>query len=165
MATGQNTVQITSDILNVDDAVKKVTSPTSGAISLFIGTTRNNFDGKEVIRLEYDAYIPMAEKEIKKICQVMRQRWEVEHIAVLHRIGHVPISESSVIIAVSSPHRKASLEAVQYCIDTLKATVPIWKKEMYAEGEGTWKENKECVWAASAVSAAAASTSSAASTS
>lgn len=149
LGSGRDTIEITADLLSVDEAVKTVTSPTSGAISLFIGTTRNNFDGKEVTHLEYDAYIPMAVKEIKKICQDMRKKWGVEHIAVWHRIGHVPITESSVVIAVSSPHRKASLESVQYCIDTLKATVPIWKKEMYAEGEGTWKENKECSWGTS----------------
>ncbi|XP_022109630.1 molybdopterin synthase catalytic subunit-like [Acanthaster planci] len=143
---GKDFVQITSDPLSVEKATAMVSSPTSGAISIFIGTTRNNFEGKEVVRLEYEAYVPMAEKKIGCICRDVREKWEVEHVAVFHRIGVVPVQEASVIIAVSSPHRQASLEAVQYSIDTLKATVPIWKKEMFAEGRGRWKENKECNW-------------------
>ncbi|KGL72799.1 Molybdopterin synthase catalytic subunit, partial [Tinamus guttatus] len=106
-----------------------------------LGTTRNNFEGKKVIRLEYEAYTSMAETEIKKICRDVRQKWpSVQHIAVHHRLGYV-----CVIIAVSSPHRAESLEAVRYCINTLKASVPIWKKEIY-EDEYSWKENKECFW-------------------
>ncbi|XP_038072483.1 molybdopterin synthase catalytic subunit-like [Patiria miniata] len=143
---GKDFVRITSDPLSVEEATGMVTSPTSGAISIFIGTTRNNFEGKEVIRLEYEAYVPMAEKQMHSICRDVRDKWQVEHIAVFHRIGVVPVQEASVIIAVSSPHRQAALEAVQYSIDTLKATVPIWKKEMFAEGTGCWKENKECHW-------------------
>ncbi|OPJ87152.1 molybdopterin synthase catalytic subunit [Patagioenas fasciata monilis] len=123
-----------------------VVSPSCGAVSLFIGITRNNFEGKKVIHLEYEAYISMAETEIKKICRNIRQKWpSVKHIAVHHRLGVVPITEASVIIAVSSPHRAESLEAVMYCINTLKASVPIWKKEIY-EDEYSWKENKECFW-------------------
>ncbi|XP_010214065.1 PREDICTED: molybdopterin synthase catalytic subunit-like, partial [Tinamus guttatus] len=106
-----------------------------------LGTTRNNFEGKKVIRLEYEAYTSMAETEIKKICRDVRQKWpSVQHIAVHHRLGNN--FGASVIIAVSSPHRAESLEAVRYCINTLKASVPIWKKEIY-EDEYSWKENKE----------------------
>ncbi|OPJ87151.1 molybdopterin synthase catalytic subunit [Patagioenas fasciata monilis] len=105
-----------------------VVSPSCGAVSLFIGITRNNFEGKKVIHLEYEAYISMAETEIKKICRNIRQKWpSVKHIAVHHRLG------------------AESLEAVMYCINTLKASVPIWKKEIY-EDEYSWKENKECFW-------------------
>ncbi|KAM6328137.1 molybdopterin synthase catalytic subunit isoform 2-T2 [Alca torda] len=96
---------------------------------VLLGTTRNNFEGKKVIHLEYEAYTSMAESEIKKICRDVRQKWpSIKHIAVHHRLGVVPITEASVIIAVSSPHRAESLEAVTYCINTLKASVPIWKK-------------------------------------
>ncbi|XP_071793882.1 molybdopterin synthase catalytic subunit-like [Asterias amurensis] len=143
---GKDFIKVTPDPLSVEEITKMVTSPTSGAISLFIGTTRNNFDDKEVVCLEYEAYIPMAEKQIQIICRDVRTKWNVENIAVFHRLGVVPVTESSVIIAVSAPHRHPSLESVQYCIDTLKTTVPIWKKEMFADGEGTWKENKECQW-------------------
>ncbi|NXY59052.1 MOC2B synthase, partial [Callaeas wilsoni] len=140
-------IKLKSEKLSVDEVSELVISPYCGAVSLFIGTTRNHFEGKKVIHLEYEAYTSMAETEIKKICRDVRQKWpSVKHIAVHHRLGVVPITEASVIIAVSSPHRAESLEAVMYCINTLKASVPIWKKEIY-EDEYSWKENKECFWA------------------
>uniref|UniRef100_A0A6E7LF23 Molybdopterin synthase catalytic subunit n=1 Tax=Taeniopygia guttata TaxID=59729 RepID=A0A6E7LF23_TAEGU len=129
-------IKLKSEKLSVGEVSELVVSPYCGAVSLFIGTTRNNFEGKK-----------MAETEMKKICRDVRQKWpSVKHIAVHHRLGVVPITEASVIIAVSSPHRAESLEAVMYCINTLKASVPIWKKEIY-EDEYSWKENKECFWA------------------
>uniref|UniRef100_A0A8C0HPN0 Molybdopterin synthase catalytic subunit n=1 Tax=Buteo japonicus TaxID=224669 RepID=A0A8C0HPN0_9AVES len=124
-------IKLKSEKLSVDEVSELVISPYCGAVSLFIGTTRNNFEGKKVIHLEYEAYTSMAETEIKKICRDVRQKWpSVKHIAVHHRLGVVPITEASVIIAVSSPHRTESLEAVMYCINTLKASVPIWKKNI-----------------------------------
>lgn len=139
-------IKLKHEKLSADEVSALVISPCCGAVSLFIGTTRNNFDGRKVLRLEYEAYESMAEAEIKKICTEIRIKWpSVKHIAIHHRLGLVPISEASVIIAVSSPHRTESLEAVQYGINTLKATVPIWKKEIYEE-ESCWKENKECFW-------------------
>ncbi|XP_004623162.1 molybdopterin synthase catalytic subunit [Octodon degus] len=141
-------IKCTADKLSVDEASQLVISPACGAVSLFVGTTRNNFEGKKVISLEYEAYIPMAENEIRKICGDIRQKWPVKHIAVFHRLGSVPVSEASVVIAVSSAHRAASLAAVSYAIDALKARVPIWKKEIYGESSSSWKRNKECFWAA-----------------
>ena len=94
------------------------------------------------MRLEYEAYVPMAEKELQVICGEARRRWKLTKIAMVHRIGLVPIGETSVAIAVSSVHRRDSLEAVHFCIDTLKETVPIWKKEVYEDGE-VWKQNSE----------------------
>lgn len=92
----------------------------------------------------------MAHKMLVKICDGIRVQWpDVKHIALYHRLGFVPIKESSVIIAISSPHRQDSLEAVQFAIDELKRSVPIWKKEIYGgeyEGTAMWKENKECQW-------------------
>ncbi|XP_069077821.1 molybdopterin synthase catalytic subunit-like [Pleurodeles waltl] len=144
----RDVIKVCHENLSVDEVSQLVISPCCGAVSMFVGTTRDSFDGKRVTRLEYEAYVPMAETEIKKICCIMRQKWpSVKHIAVHHRLGLVPVTEASVIIAVSSPHRRESLEAVQYCIDTLKATVPIWKKEFYDEEKYSWKENKECFWA------------------
>lgn len=99
--------------------------------------------------LEYEAYDSMALKELGQICEQMRTNWtDIKHIAIHHRLGLVPVKEASVIIGVSSPHRQTSLEAVQYAIDALKESVPIWKKEKYNDTEGTsaWKENKECSW-------------------
>lgn len=80
------------------------------------------------------------------ICIKIRLQWNVEGIAIYHRIGEVPISEASVVIAISSPHREESLKAVDYAINTLKAVVPIWKKEIYESEEPQWKQNKECKW-------------------
>jgi len=140
-------IDIRDTALSVDEVTSLVTSPTSGAVSLFVGTTRNNFNGRTVVRLEYEAYVPMARRELANICSSIRQQWpSVENIAMHHRLGLVPICEASVIVAVSSPHRAAALEATTYAIDTLKASVPIWKKEVYQEGEPQWKENTECTW-------------------
>ncbi|XP_013413479.1 molybdopterin synthase catalytic subunit [Lingula anatina] len=141
-------LKVTDDRLSVEEITEIVTSPSSGAVSVFIGTTRDNFNGKKVNRLEYEAYIPMAESEMKKICKQIREKWpEVENIGMHHRLGYVPIKDASVIIAVSSPHRKDAIEATQFGIDTFKATVPIWKKEYYEDDSSVWKENKECCFA------------------
>ncbi|XP_064620466.1 molybdopterin synthase catalytic subunit-like [Lineus longissimus] len=140
-------IKVTEEKLSVDQITELVTSPTCGAVSIFIGTTRNNFGGRQVTGLEYEAHTPMAESELKKVCTRLRESWpEIENIAMYHRIRSVPVCEASVIIAISSPHRKQSLAAVSQAIDTLKAQVPIWKKEFYEDGESDWKENTECCW-------------------
>lgn len=141
-------VKLTYDKLSTEAVSEAVACPSCGAISIFIGTTRNSFQGKKVLQLEYEAYEPMAQSELRKIYGDIRTRWPtIRHICVHHRLGVVPVTEASVIIAISSPHREDSLRAVHYCIDTLKASVPIWKKEIYDTDESCWKENKECGWA------------------
>jgi len=140
-------VVITTSPLDIGAISSSITAPCTGATSLFVGTTRDNFQGRKVVRLEYEAYEPMAKKEMYKLCSEVRTKWSSVHkIAIHHRIGLVKVTEASVVIAVSSPHRKESLEAVQFAIDRLKETVPIWKKEVYEEGEEQWKENQECSW-------------------
>lgn len=139
-------VKLTFDPLDVAAISSSVTHPSTGATSVFIGTTRDNFEGKTVVRLEYEAFESMAVKELGKVVAEVRDKWEVHSVAIHHRLGVVNITEASVVIAVSSPHRKEALEAVHFAIDRLKATVPIWKKEVYDEGETAWKENKECGW-------------------
>lgn len=133
--------------LNVAEINDLVTAPNCGAISNFIGITRDNFDDKKVLKLVYEAYEPMALKEMHKICSKIRSQWDVHHIAIYHRLGEVPVSKASVVIAISSPHRGESLKAVEYAINALKASVPIWKKEVYDTQETQWKENRECAWA------------------
>lgn len=99
--------------------------------------------------LEYEAYDGMARKVMHQLCADIRAKWSaVRHIAIHHRLGLVPVKEASVVIAISSPHRATSLEAVDYAINELKKRVPIWKKEKYSgeAGEAEWKENKECQW-------------------
>lgn len=101
------------------------------------------------MKLEYEAYEPMAVKEMQAVCNEVRKQWNVEKIAIYHRLGEVPVTEASIVIAISSPHRQESLQAVQFAIDAVKTSVPIWKKEIYENGEPEWKENKECYWAKS----------------
>ena len=146
MGTAKDIVKLQQEELNVGHIIDLVTAPNCGAVSSFVGTTRDNFDNKKVLRLEYEAYEPMALKEMKSICSKIRSQWNVYHIAIYHRLGEVPVSKASVVIAISSPHREESLKAIEYAINSLKASVPIWKKEVYDTQEVQWKENKECTW-------------------
>ncbi|CAL1531861.1 unnamed protein product [Lymnaea stagnalis] len=139
-------VDVVEDKLKVEDITNMVSSETCGAISMFVGTTRDNFDGKRVVRLDYEAYMPMAKRKMLEVCAAIREKWDIHNIAIIHRIGVVPVKEASIVIAISSAHRQESLEAVHYAIDTVKATVPIWKKEVYEDDSSSWKQNKECTW-------------------
>lgn len=139
-------IKLSQEELSVAEASSLATHPSCGAISLFVGTTRDTFQGKDVVQLEYEAYTKMAEKEMRSLCKQAREKWSLKHIVLHHRLGLVPVAESSVILAVSSEHRRESLDAVSFLIDSLKAKVPIWKKEVYTDGSGDWKKNKECVW-------------------
>lgn len=148
-AVGENFLRLTFERLDVGELNELVAHESCGAVALFVGTTRDNFEGKEVVLLQYEAYEAMALKSMNGICEELRKRWpELVHIGIHHRLGTVPVKEASVVIAVSSPHREAALEAVRWAIDELKKSVPVWKKEQYAEGQGCseWKENKECTW-------------------
>jgi len=135
-------VEISADPLSLDAVVARCHDDGAGAIVTFVGITRNVFEGKKVLKLEYECYVPMAERKLLELCGLVRGRWDITKIAIAHRTGTVPVGESSVIIAVSSVHRKEALEATHYAIDELKATVPIWKKEFF-EGGDVWKENAE----------------------
>lgn len=118
-----------------EEVIQRATSENAGALAVFIGTVRNKTKEKKVVALEYEAYIPMALKKIQKIAKEAEKRWPIEKIAITHRIGKLAIGDSAVVIALSTPHRKESFEACQYVIDTLKEFVPIWKKEIYEDGE------------------------------
>lgn len=119
-----------------------VRSPAAGAIATFEGTTRDTFDGKRVVELRYESYVPMARREIGSILSGARSKWSLNRIAVAHRLGVVEVGEASVFVAVSAVHRSDALEACRFVIDEVKARVPIWKKEVYENGE-VWKENNE----------------------
>ena len=118
-----------------DQVIKLVESDSSGSINVFIGTVRNSTKNRAVQRLEFEAYEPMAIKEIQKIIDKIKASWPINAIAIYHRVGVLAIGDIPVIIAVSTPHRQQGFEACQYAIDTLKQTVPIWKKEVFADGE------------------------------
>jgi len=107
----------------------------AGALNVFIGTVRAKTANKKVIRLEYECYEPMAVSEIENIFEEASQRWPILKVAISHRIGILQLGDEAVVLAVSTPHRKESFEACQFIIDTLKQTVPIWKKEVYEGGE------------------------------
>jgi len=110
-------------------------SPESGGIDIFIGTVRNATKGRPVIRLEFEAYEPMALAEMEKITKQAFDKWPVQKVLIHHRTGILEVGEIPVIIAVSAAHRAAAFDACRYIIDTLKQTVPIWKKEIFEDGE------------------------------
>lgn len=132
-------IQLTREPLNRDALVAAVSHPSVGGIVVFEGVVRDNARGKQVRYLEYDVYEEMAEQQIRTIIDEAKQRWEVERVAVAHRFGRLEIGEASVIIVVASPHRAEAFDACRYIIDTLKTTVPIWKKEVAITGE-EWVE-------------------------
>ena len=121
--------------LSLDDAVREVASDEAGAIATFSGTTRAHSRGREVVRLEYEAYEGMAEAEMERIAAELQERHSLIAVAIHHRVGVVGIGGTSVVIAVSSAHRASALAACTEAIDTLKGTVPLWKKEIYVGGE------------------------------
>ena len=110
-----------------------------GGVVTFRGIVRNSSRGKRVRYLEYDAYPEMAEQELAKIAAEVERRWQTDHVALVHRIGRLEIGECSVVVTVACPHRGEAFEACRYAIDTLKQTVPIWKKEVAEDGE-EWVE-------------------------
>lgn len=128
-------IVITDKKLNTEAIIQSVEDGGAGAINTFIGTVRNKTSSKEVTRLEYESYDAMAIKEIQKIIDQAKEQWPILKVAVHHRKGILTIGDAAVVIAVSTPHRKESFEACQYIIDTLKQTVPIWKKEVFTDGE------------------------------
>jgi molybdopterin converting factor subunit 1 len=127
--------RLSEEPLSLDEAVREVASDDAGAIATFTGTTRARSRGREVVRLEYEAYEGMAEAEMERIAVGLQQRHSLIGIAIHHRVGVVGIGETSVVIAVSSAHRADALKACAEAIDTLKGTVPLWKKEIYVGGE------------------------------
>ncbi len=131
-------VSLTLNPINVQAVIASVATPGSGGMDIFIGTTRDHSGGKAVTSLEYEAYEPMALREMERIERQARNQWSLEKVAIVHRLGSVPIGEVSVVIAVSSAHRKEAFEACRFVIDTLKKEVPIWKREYFADGTAEW---------------------------
>lgn len=128
-------IQLKDTPLVSQDCIDFVSTESAGGVAVFIGTVRNQTKGKPVVRLEFEAYAPMAISEMRKIAELAQERWEAEKITIHHRTGVLFPGEIAVVIAVATPHRKAAFEACQFAIDTLKETVPIWKKEIFEDGE------------------------------
>ena len=128
-------IKITEKPIDVQKVIDIASSLGAGAVNVFVGTVRNTANSKNVLWLEYEAYEAMAVAEIKKIIEEASRRWGLLGWAVSHRIGTLKPGEVSVVIAVSTPHRKDSFEACHFIIDELKAHAPIWKKEVFEDGE------------------------------
>jgi len=127
--------RLSSEPLSLDAAVTEVADDRAGAVATFVGTTRVHSRGRTVEHLEYEAYGGMAESEMERIGAELKERYDLCEVAMHHRTGRVSVGEASVVIAVSAPHRRDALAACKDAIDTLKQTVPIWKKEVYESGE------------------------------
>ena len=132
--------QLTDQPIDVLAVQSSVTDPKNGAVLMFIGVTRDHFEGRKVTHLSYEAYSKMAIAALEQIGAEAKRRWPGSKIAIVHRLGTVPEGEASVVIGTSTPHRVSCYEVNRFAIETLKQTVPIWKKEMYEDGS-QWKAN------------------------
>ncbi len=138
----EDVFEITREPIDKLGLEQRLLTGSAGAVVTFDGVVRDNTKGRRVLTLDYDAYPPMAVKEMRRVGEEIRQRWpEIERIGIVHRFGEMKVSESSVVIVVTSPHRKVAFEACHYAIDRVKQVVPIWKKEIFEDGEA-WVEGQ-----------------------
>ena len=128
-------LKITSIPIITADCIERITSPECGGINVFIGTVRSHTRGRKVERLEFECYEKMALKELQKIADDIANDYSPINILIHHRTGILQPKEIAVLIAIATPHRDAAIKACRYAIDTLKETVPIWKKEIFEDGE------------------------------
>jgi molybdopterin synthase catalytic subunit len=127
--------ELTTEPLDVGRIARRVVPEECGAIVTLDGFVRRWTRGRETLYLEYEAYEPMALKEMEKLGAAAREKFDIAHVGIVHRLGRLEIGETSVVISVAAPHRRAAFEACEWLIKELKRTVPIWKKEIYADGE------------------------------
>lgn len=130
------------DAIDVAAVERLVADPSCGAVLLFLGTVRDHHGGRRVARLEYSAYEPMARERLATIVRELEDEADGLRVAIVHRLGDVPLGEASVVIAVASPHREAGYEASRTALERLKREVPIWKRETYDDGEVAWREEE-----------------------
>jgi MoaE-MoaD fusion protein len=138
---GAERAWVDSAPLSLDALLREVAGPEMGGVVTFTGVVRNRARGEAIDHLEYEAYAPMAEKEMRKIVDAVHERWPHVRIALSHRVGRLAIGDAAVMIAVAAPHRAEAFEACRFAIDKLKASVPIWKKEFAASGSYWVEEN------------------------
>jgi molybdopterin synthase catalytic subunit len=127
--------ELTTEPLDITSIARRVVPPACGATVTLDGYVRQFTKGRETLHLFYEAYEPMALKEMQKLIEKAKQEFEVSNVGIVHRLGKLEIGETSVVISVAAPHRKAAFAACEWLICELKRTVPIWKKEVYADGE------------------------------
>jgi molybdopterin synthase catalytic subunit len=133
--------EITTEPIDITSVARRVVPPECGATVTLDGYVRQFTKGRETLHLVYEAYEPMALKEMQKLIEQVKQEFEISNIGIVHRVGKLEIGETSVVISVAAPHRKAAFAACEWHIRELKKTVPIWKKEVYADG-GVWVEGE-----------------------
>ncbi len=131
---------LTAERIDERGVSRSVEASSAGAVLTFAGTVRNEHLGREVTAIEYHAYEPMALKELARIEEEAARRWTVARVSIVHRLGLLKVGETSVLIAVSSPHRAEGFEALRFAIEEIKKSAPIWKKEVYADGNHKWIE-------------------------
>ena len=140
----QDIFEITREPIDISSLRARLLSGESGAVVIFDGVARNNTKGRRTLYLEYEGYTEMALKTMAQISSEVHEKWPINRLGIIHRLGRIEISESSVVIVVTSAHRRVAFEACQYGIDRLKKIVPIWKKEYFEDGE-VWVENEEAM--------------------
>ena len=128
-------IEITHSALDPQPITAAVRRDSNGAVVTFLGATRRNSMGKSVLYLEYEAYEPMALKKLSEIADEVTEKWGIEDVAIVHRIGRLEIEDVSLVVAIASPHRKEAFQACGYVVDRIKEDVPIWKKEVFEDGE------------------------------
>jgi len=139
---GEDLFEITREPIDIANLRSRLLRGESGAVVIFDGVARNNTKGRRTLFLEYEGYVEMALKTMAEIGAEAHSKWPINRVGMIHRLGRIEITESSVVIIVTSAHRKVAFEACQYSIDRLKKIVPIWKKEYFEDG-AVWVENQE----------------------
>jgi len=134
---------IVRDVIDLEDLRRRTQHPQAGAVIIFCGDVRNHNQQKEVLYLEYEAHESMALKQISHIIEVAKQKWELHAVEVVHRLGKLAVKDCSIAIAVSTSHRREAYAASRYIIDTIKHSVPIWKKEHFVDGASKWSKGCE----------------------
>ncbi len=131
-------IQLTRQSIDYHALTESVRSHQSGAVVLFLGTVREMTEGRQTVALDYEAFPEMAEAKMQELINNARKKWPIDKVGIIHRLGHLELGDISVALAVSCPHRQQAFEAGKSLIDELKALVPIWKKENWADGSTEW---------------------------
>ena len=140
-AASRDWIEIVHNPISAAPIVERVKGPAEGAVVVFDGIVRNHSGGRATLYLDYEAYEPMALEKLRELAAAIRSRYSISGLAMVHRLGRLEIGETSVFIAVSAPHRAVAFDACRFAIDTLKRSVPIWKKEYFADG-AVWAEGE-----------------------
>ena len=131
-------IEITNRSIIEQTIIDRIRKNAYGALVTFVGIVRDNSEGKRVLYLEYETYGDMAKKKLEEISTEIQNRWGINDVDIIHRVGRIELGDTVVVIAVGSPHRLKAFQACQYAIDRLKEIVPIWKKEFYEDGSSKW---------------------------